>query len=165
MSLLILGASATGAAGSSLGLGSDSSAQVDAVVVTAGETPLTSVEPGRPAIDFSQGAAHGIAPNSRVVIGDRERPWDDHAFALHNEGEELTQIAIRYSYNRQPSESAGVYFSVLGSDGLTLAEAPGVEGAVFDLPAGETAYVVVVIDTTGTTPSDDLSGTIEFITS
>lgn len=165
LSLVILGASATGAAGTSLDLDSTSSAQVDSVLVSAGESSLTSVEPDRPAIDFNQHGARGIAPNTRVVIGDIDQPSNDHAFALHNDGDEPRRVAISYTYNRQPPETAGVFFTVVDSDGTILDRTHDGDGPVVNLPAGETFYVVVVIDTTGATVDDDLSGSLEFITS
>lgn len=162
LALLLASASAIGSAASPID-GGDSTAHVDTIHISAGPSHYTTIEPGRPAIDFSQGSAKGIAPNTILVIGDGDDPVRDHAFSLVNTGDEARQVAVRYTYEQTPPEPAGVSFEVVGRDGTPLSSSS--DGPVFRLAPDQRVYLIVVVDTRGTTVHDDLSGSLEFVVS
>lgn len=128
------------------------------VEVTAGPGGSTAVRSGRPAIDLRQGSAGGLAPGTVVVIGDPDDPRRDHAFAVTNGGEAEFVVSLRYEYDRDPPGEAGVSFAAYDASGARLAD--GRESMAVTLAPGQTAYVTVTINTHGTTPQDDLSGSL-----
>lgn len=156
--LLLSASTAMGASGTLVDADRDDATRAGPVVVAAGDSALTSVEPGEPAIDLRTGSAAGIAPGTTLTIGDPDDPAAAHAFSLHNTGEDPVDVAIRYRYDAEPPDPAGVSFTVYGPDGTELG---GPDAAT--IAPGETAYVVVVIDSTGTTAGDDLSGTVSVV--
>lgn len=136
------------------------SADLGSVVITAGASGTTSVESGQPAIDFRSGSAGGLPPGTVVDIGSADDPLADHAFALENRGDAAAQVALHYEYNRAPPTEAGVSFVAYDATGTRLA---GGDGALsVALHPGQSAYVVVTVSTQGTTPQDDLSGSLAF---
>lgn len=165
LSLLTIGATAVGAAGSPLDAQPNSTVQVGPVAVSAGESDWTSVDHGQPAMDFEGHDASGVAPNMRLVIGDVDDPAAEHAFSLHNTGAEPASVSVLYRYENAPPSGAGVYVAVLSAEGDVLAETVEQEYPTVDIPAGETVYLAITVDTTGMTAGDDLSGTLSFVVS
>lgn len=149
-----------GAASLPTGLIAGDAARLDSVVITAGPGGTSAVEAGRPAIDLAQGSADGLAPGTLFTIGDRAAPADDHAFALDNRGDGPAQVSLSYAYRRDPPATAGLTFAVYDASGTALAY--GEDAVALTLEPGSVAYVVVTVSTYGTTPADDLSGSLEF---
>lgn len=160
LSMLALAAPTVGAAGSEVVPLASSAASAGPVTITDGPSSWTGVDADGPTLDFDQHGAAGLATGMQVVIGDPAAPADDHAFALEHTGEEPAIVSVQYRYTDQPPSPAGVSFSVVRADGTVLAAGDGASMPAFTLGPGESAYVLVTIDTSGTTPSDDLSGTL-----
>lgn len=159
VAIVALGMGATASAGSPVGFGSADAVQSGPVSISAGDSELTSVQPGEPAIDFTATAAGGINPGMQVVIGNVDEPVEDHAFAVANTAEEPLVVDFLYDYTRAPPSEAGISFAVVNGAGTHLVDPAG-SSTSFDLAPGATAYVIVTVDASGATPDDDLSGTL-----
>lgn len=161
--LIALSAGATVTVDNPTELGSPDGVTVGSLQLTAGDSPMTAVAAGSPAIDVSATGASGVTPGMRVVIGDRSAPASDHAFAISNQADAPTVVAVQYDYTEKPSAPAGVFLAIVDDTGTELADTSHGQATV-TLDAGTTAYVIVTIDSTGTSPGDDLSGTLTFNT-
>lgn len=137
------------------------SANVDVVGDSAA---VTGLEPGSSSavyadggelqIDFSNYTnADGVNGNANYTIGDTGAANETYAFSITNNDDVSHEYSQSYDYDNGVPTNASVSFSAYDNTGAGPTDP-------ITLSSGETAYVVITVDTTDATTSDDLSGTL-----
>lgn len=168
--LALSGAQASGA--NPIGSGNDASSanHIDSdlpVVIDAGSVSGVSADGSKLLIDASTGTARGVPVNARVSFGNPADPIANPAFTLTNTVR-TNPVHLSVSYTVSSGDGVGdgesnVEFRFYDADGNEIAAEDEEPGATdITIPGGDTAYVVVVIDTTvgDLSPSSDLSGSV-----
>lgn len=159
--LVALGTGAVGSSATPVDIAGNDAVTAGPLEIAAGDDAMTSVQPGEPAIDLTATGAGGIAPGTTMVLGDVDDPASDHAFTITNPSDEAVAVRIEYDYAHEPPSTAGVSFSFVDAAGEPLPRTH--DGSAWvEIAPGTTAYVIVTIDSSGTTPADDLSGSLTF---
>ncbi|PSQ27277.1 hypothetical protein BRD03_07525 [Halobacteriales archaeon QS_9_68_17] len=120
---------------------------------------------GQLSIDFSQAAnADGINGDANYTIGDKtgdfENETGSYAFNITNNDGSAHDYTLSYAFTGSQSSSSSVTFTVYDSTDTQIASASDSNDGSFSLAAGETAYVVMEVDSTGATESNDLDGDV-----
>lgn len=115
---------------------------------------------GALAIDFTQGGAEGVNTAAHFEIGDPADANSTYAFNVTNLDTEAHSFTFEYTGPSQNGDN-NIQFQVYDSNGGPLGTA-NEEGstASANLGSGDTAYVVLVVDTYGLDNTTDLSGTL-----
>ena len=163
--------SATVTRSSSVGISADNSAVIGLTAGSvAGVTETTSGE-----LDVALGNGHGLNIESSFVYGDSStvQSSSTYAFTMTNNADSALDFTVNYltgSSFADSSTSSNLNFEFYTGDGTPLTESGSTtdvvitedgSGQTFTLSSGETVYVVIDVDTTGLTSSDDLSGDLE----
>jgi len=109
------------------------------------------------ALNVDAGSANGLNPAGSFTFGDAANPTATYAFNVTNAANDGNQHSYTVSY----SQSAGtgtVGFQFFDDTGAALDTADNANDATFSLNNGETAFVVVTIDTDA--DLTDISGTL-----
>lgn len=122
-----------------------------------GDSSAVDVNGGELQIDFGNYTnAQGVNSNASYTIGNSSNASETYAFNITNN--DNTAHDYSFNYNRTTGSVGSVTFTAYDSSNNVVIATDGTSG---QLTAGTTAYVVVEVDTAGTTKSDDLSGTLE----
>ena len=167
--VLVVAASAAFAASASTTASIDRSTSADVVADDAGLIGLqantsTGVvqqnSSGVLTIDFARGDAQGVNTEATFKVGDPNNANSSYAFNITNQNSQSHDVELGYS-GATTDGTDNLEFRVYDSTGAlqTTATEETASGAV-TLAPGETAYVVVVVDTHGLDTSADLSGTL-----
>lgn len=113
-------------------------------------------------IDFSNGSATGANTDGYFEIGDPANGNVTSAFNITNNDDTAHTLELNYTLdtadsNSNPNVTYEVYDSS-NSQVLTASEESVGTSSTDALAAGETVHVVIKVDTTDMTSSDDLSG-------
>jgi len=116
-------------------------------------------------IDFSASGANGVNTDGQFELGDPANGNETYAFNITNNDDTAHTLSLNYTLDTDDSDSgANVTYEVYGSNNsqlLTATDENGEQSSATDaLSSGETVHVVVIVDTTGKTSSDNLSGTL-----
>lgn len=111
-------------------------------------------------IDFGNSAATGVNADSNYTVGDNSTPTSNYAFNVTNNADSSHTYTLSYAFDTAPS-SGDVKFHVYNSTGALKGTATNSSSASISLATSETAYVVMELDATGATVSDNLSGTLK----
>jgi len=120
---------------------------------------------GQLSIDFSQASnANGINGDANYTIGDKtgdfENSTGSYAFNITNNDGSAHDYTLSYAFTGSQSSNSTVTFTVYDSTDTQIASASDSTDGSFSLAAGETAYVVMEVDSTGATKSNDLDGDV-----
>jgi len=168
--VLVIASSAAFAASANTSADIDRSASVDVVDDSNG---LLSLEPdttdgvvsqnstGALSVDFAQGNATGVNTASTFEVGDQANPTTSYAFNITNQDDESRTLDLAYALTNSESDSdENIQFKVYNSTGSPLVTASEETDVSTTLSSGQTAYVVIVVDTHGLGSGDDLTGTL-----
>lgn len=146
----------------------DRSATMD---VVGDDVALTGLAPGDTSvvqydtnnqlqIDFTQATnADGVNANANYTIGDTSNANETYAFNVTNNDDQAHDYTLSYAFDGTPDANSSVTFEVYDDTGAKVTEATdSTDSSAVNLAAGETAYVVIVADSTDSTPADTLSG-------
>lgn len=116
-------------------------------------------------IDFSSSGANGVNTDGQFELGDPANGNQTYAFNITNNDDVAHTLSLNYTLDTAESESgANVTYEVYDSNNTQLLAATDENGeqssSTDALSSGETVHVVVIVDTTDKTSSDDLSGTL-----
>jgi hypothetical protein len=117
---------------------------------------------GALAIDLTNASASGANVHARYEFGDPNDPTNSSAFNItNNDGEEHTFDLEYTGANADGSSDADLTFKVYDDAGTTLNTFNATDSGTvsIDLAAGETAHVVMIIDTEADKGAD-YSGTL-----
>ena len=111
-------------------------------------------------IDFSDisSNADGINGNANYTIGDHSSATSTYAFNVTNNDDVTRSYTLSYAFSGSPASNSSVTFTAYNSTGSKLVTASNSGSGTFDLGSTETAYVVMEVNSTGTTRADSLSG-------
>lgn len=153
----------------------DRSSTVDVVTDTNGLIGLTDgnsgdlvyTSGGKLTIDFSNAgiSASGVNPDANFTLGNASAPTTTYAFTMTNQDSVAHDLTLSYTASDNTVTGDGtdnIKFLVYDSTGSSLGTAS--EETALDLTStasAATVYVVVVIDTTGLTDTNNLSGTLK----
>jgi len=129
------------------------------VGLTAGDSGLVTETSNQLSIDVTEGTASGVNPNSTLTIGNESSP----AFNITNNFPNAHTFNVAYDMaNTDTTDGTkNVQFELINSSsGGTVATVNEDSGNETELAAEETIGVIVTIDSTGKTSTDDLSGTL-----
>lgn len=158
------------------------------VSVTADEAAMLTLVDGHPdsglveqigndtlEIDLTLGGADGANANATVELGSTDQPITDHAFRLEHRG--TTPANVTFSYALDGSSDAGgsgspeslvvTAFHDAGNDGdvdaqASLSENTGsTDATLVGVAPRDPVYATVVINTSGLSQANDLSGALE----
>ncbi|GAD53105.1 hypothetical protein MBEHAL_1865 [Halarchaeum acidiphilum MH1-52-1] len=125
--------------------------------LTAGDSELvSSPTDGQLSIDVAQGDASGVNPNSSLTIGNESSP----AFNITNNFPSAHTFNVSYEMGTDPDTTTkNVKFKLFNSTDHvdTVNEDEAYKG---ELSTGDKLRVVVEVDSSGATKSDDLSGNL-----
>lgn len=135
---------------------------------------VTKQSDGTLGIDFTAGGAGGANEDAMFVLGDPNDPVADHAFRIVNRDSRAHDVTIGYDLASNGGEASGPdsltfeFFHDVGGDqsvdgdpSYSISENTGSNQATAtNVGSGEVVYVVVTVDTTGLSSSEDLSGTL-----
>ena len=130
----------------------------------AGDSVIVSQSTGgQLSIDFSQAAnANGINGDANYTVGNKtgdfENSTGSYAFNITNNDGSAHDYTLSYAFTGSPSSSSTVTFTAYNSTDAQIATASDSSDGSFSLAAGETAYVVMEVNSTGATQSNDLTG-------
>jgi len=159
--------SATVTRGSSVGVSADDGAVIG---LTAGNVAGVSDTGDKLNVDLGNG--NGLNIESSFDYGDSSAPSSTYAFSMTNNADSELDFTVNY-INVDPDaadKTSNLKFKFYNSDGTALTESSSSTevviteeggGQTFSLSSAQTVYVVITVDTTGLTSSDDLSGDIE----
>lgn len=111
-------------------------------------------------IDFAQMStdASGVNAEANYTVGDSNAANETFAFNMTNNDGSAHDYSLSYAYDNKPSTNSSVTFTAYTYDSTNDAWTSA--GSSFTLSAGETAYIVMEVDSTGAVPGDALSGTL-----
>lgn len=114
-------------------------------------------------IDFSQSGANGINGNANYTIGnktgDYENKSSDYAFNITNNDANPHDYTLSYDFTGSPSSGSSVTFTAYDSSDSQLGTvASDSSSGTFNLSSGQTAYIVMEVDSSGADSTNDLSG-------
>lgn len=118
---------------------------------------------GALAIDFTAGNAQGVNTEAHFELGNPTDANNSYAFNVTNLDAEAHTFSFSYSGVTNDSDAdQNIQYQLYDSSGTslgTVSEESDVTGQT--ITAGETVYVVMVIDTHGLNSTADLSGTLQ----
>lgn len=132
-------------------------------VETTTESGLTTPDNTDVVVDArGTGDAHGLASNARYYFGDPATPIDRPAFTVTNTDTTAHDVTISYTGVTDDNAVANVQFRIHDDTGYQLGVVTEEAGTttIHGLSGGATLYVIVIVDTHGLAPADDLSGTL-----
>jgi len=151
----------------------DRTASVDVVADDVGLVGLTDGNAGslvdtsgdKLSIDFSSAGGSGANADGYFELGDPNNGNETYAFNITNNDNSAHTLSLNYTLDTEDSDSgANVTFEVYDSTDSQLLSATDENGeqssSTDAVASGETVHAVVIVDTTGKTSSDDLSGTL-----
>lgn len=120
---------------------------------------------GEVTVDVTLGGASGVNVDSTLKLGDSSTPTSTFAFNVTNNDNTAHDLTFDYVLNSDDSDDtkANVKYKIYNSTGSLLKTVTEESGSVTlsSVSSGTTLYVVVEVDTTGLTTSDNLSGTLK----
>jgi hypothetical protein len=156
---------------STVGVAADSSAIVGLNAGSVNGVSETSA--GELQVDLA-GTASGLNIESTFTYGDSSSVESGaYAFTMTNSYDGSQTYTVNYlqggSFSDSASSTSNLKFQFYTGNGAPLTDSSsdnveiteGGSGQSFTLSSGQTVYVVISVDTTGLTSSDDLSGDIE----
>lgn len=116
---------------------------------------------GRLAIDFTQASASGANSNAKFTFGDNSSGNTSYAFNMTNQAGQSHSFTLSYSVTGTDGDTGteNVKFEVYDSSNNHLGTVSESNSLTQSISAGQTVYVVLVVDTNGLTSTSDLSGT------
>ena len=128
---------------------------------TSGE--LISLTDGQLTIDFTAGGASGVNQDALYKFGDGSDAVNNHAFSVSNNSDTTRDITVEYTNVANLDGASGaVTFEVYDSSGQSLGTVTPSQSSTVTLDSGETAYVVLTVDTDGVSTTADFSGDLRF---
>jgi hypothetical protein len=124
---------------------------------------VTQKSNGELAIDFTNpSGSSGVNPNATYQLGDPGAASSTYAFTVTNTDSQSHETTFSYALGGTDPDGTveNVNFSVYDDTGAQLTTAAEGATGTTTLASGQTAYVVVEVDTTNLGQSDDLSGTL-----
>lgn len=104
------------------------------------------------------GNASGLNVEGTFTYGDTANPSSSNAFSITNaDSQQRTFTVAANNFTDTQGNPGAVTYRVYDSAGQEISTVDADSSATLDLGAGETAYVVLVTDTTGLDSSADLS--------
>lgn len=151
----------------------DRSANIDVqndangIIGLAANTNVGGIETSNEQLSLNLDQGVGLNPAGTFTYGDGSTSPVTEAFAVTNNDATDHSITLSYSATNDGDTTVdNVVFKVYDDSGSLVeevSEAGDVDGdgdTSFNLPSGTTYNVVVVVDTTGQTSTNDLSGTL-----
>ncbi|MFC7166102.1 hypothetical protein [Halospeciosus flavus] len=119
---------------------------------------------GQLAIDFARGSATGANANATFEIGNTADPVNGSAFTITNQ--DITSHSFTVSYTGAGGTAVtatNIEFQIYDGTGASVGTVSeeNTSTTLSGIGSGTTLYVVIVVDTTGLSSADDLSGSLE----
>lgn len=130
------------------------------IALTPGQSQFVFSQNGEMQISVARGGAEGINTNSQMIIGNPSDATNRHAFTVTNNYDGPRDMEFSYSASQDSSSADNVQYTLYTSNGQVGQFSEETNLTQSAVPAGRTFYAVVEIDTTDSTPSDNLSGTL-----
>lgn len=114
-------------------------------------------------IDFDPSASgYGVNVDATYELGDDGSPTTDMAFNVTNQDTVDHTVQLSYAFDSSDPDDgvANVVYTVYSSSGTLVATVDEDTTDSFTASSGVTYHVVVTVDTTGLSASNDLSGTM-----
>lgn len=114
-------------------------------------------------INFAQGSAGGVNPSATYELGNPTDPTNQTAFNVSNLDSTSHSLTVEYTNVESAVKGDGTtniqfqFYNSTGSQVATISEESS-SATINSVGSGETLYVVVVVDTTGLTSSESLTG-------
>lgn len=115
------------------------------------------------AIDFTQGGASGANVEATFKLGDPNDPTNHTAFNITNQDKQSHDLTVEYTGAGATGDNTdNIQFKIFDSAGSEVGTVTeeSTSAEITGVNSGDTLYVVVVVDTTGLSGTDDLSGTL-----
>lgn len=139
------------------------------VQLDPGSSSFVTLESGQLAIDVTNGGASGTNVESLLKIGKQNEPTQTHAFEVTNNDDAQRELTFEYTLASDAQDTAqntdNVQFVFYDSDGNEVNSLSEGGSVTLSPTSGQTYYVVLVVDTSGSAISDDLSGTLNITSS
>lgn len=136
------------------------------VQLTPGSSNFVTLQNGQLAIDATNGGASGTNVDSVLKIGENATSPSEQAFTITNNDGASHAFTLNYTNVAADSDpNANVEFAVFDSAGNRVASISENTDDSFTMASGATYKVVLVVDTTGSATTDDLSGTLKITSS
>lgn len=136
------------------------------VQLTPGSSNFVTLQNGQLAIDVTNGGASGTNVDSTLKIGENATSPSEQAFTITNNDNAQHSFTLSYGGLAADGDSAAnVEFAVFDAAGDRVASISEKSDGTFTMQSGDTFKIVLVVDTTGSTTSDDLSGTLTITSS
>ena len=135
-----------------------------AIGLTAGSVSGVS-QNGTGALNLAlgqEGTAQGLNTEGTFTYGATGSPTSTFAFKVTNNDSQAHDLTLSYAFDgSDPSSATNVEFFVYDDTGSQVATASeGGSATISGVGGGTSHYVLVRVDTTGVTSSEDLSGTL-----
>lgn len=148
---------------SSVDVVSDDAGLIGLTDGTSGDLVYQNTD-GQLAIDFAQGGATGANTNATFELGNPSDPTNATAFNITNQDATAHDLSVSYTGAGATGDSTNaIEFQIYDSTGTSVGTVSeeSTSATINGVGSGETLYVVIVVDTTGLSSADDLSGTLE----
>lgn len=140
-----------------IGIAQDNNAIIG---LAPGSTSAVELVDDQLVIDTSTSNSNGLNPNGTFDYGDASSPTSTFAFSITNN--DATQRDFDLSLTGfSISGSASLTFSVYDDTGSLTGDLQPGSSLTQTLSSAQSAYVIISIDTSGLTASDDLNGTFD----
>lgn len=119
---------------------------------------------GELAIDFTNGGAAGANTNATFELGNPNDAVNASAFNITNQDSTARDMTVSYTGAGATGDGTNaIEFQIYDSTGTSVGTVSEetTSDTITGVASGATLYVVIVVDTTGLSDTDDLSGTLE----
>lgn len=141
-----------------IGVASDNTAIVGLI---PGSTPAASLANGdQLEIDTSTGNSSGLNTEATFTYGDASAPTSTNLFSLTNNDD--VEHDFEVSFSRANAGGGTVTFEFFDGTGTSVGSVTDGQSQTFTLGSAAQYYVVMTVDTTGTTDGATLGGTLTF---